>query len=936
MLEQDKVVLTTDADVFAYETVLGQVPGMAKGQLTVGIHAYRDEAKDTFVLCEPSSPWAKDARDIGFIGHFYTSKDAVAKDGVTGAVDILELRRYVHRVTGQHYYATDEDFGKKSIETDFTNEGTVGYLIDEGHWEYAMQLSQKKIKSNDGEAATPAPAGQSVPNMDGSGAASAPLAKTEVKKVAVAKAKYEIRMLHVPEREAILRALLREQFSVKLEWSVDLDEVFVLISAPYWHIEALAEEQRVRLRMRNTLGRDSHDASEQAPCCNFCCGNVTGRREDTSGAGYSEFSVALREQFMQGDDMALPYSLFRSSERYQIIENSIEDDVFPIGFEYDPFFADRQFFECTPEDKRKLREFRNPKKNNKVIDEEDKDYLSLGRCMRDGIVTDMFPLHEKDVQGELKRRWVSGIGRQPLADIRSYFGGAVAFYFAWAGHYSMWLIPPGILGTALFIYQLYRGDVDTIFLPFFCLLMAVWTAVYLEFWRRTQNELAFKWGLYNDQSRPRIRREFKGKTRQNPITGIAEIHYPAWRRRFKYLLGSPVISTFVVVVFGFIVALLFFKQTYTISCGQVDDCQNYIAAVANAVFVNVLNIIYSKVSLATTAWENHKTDASYESSLALKTFSFQFVNSFAALYYLAFVDGDLVGLAVQLALNLTIKGFIFNIKELAVPYIKRRRQQKANERARVEMEAAGLDADDVSPVESEATLAKATGTFADYAELALQYAYVTIFVSVLPVAPLLAVFANLIEIRVDATKFCFQQRREPPRDAPGIGTWFVILRTISVLAVVTNAALLSFNSSTIIDLEWMTPERQVWMVWIMEKVCLVLIIAIQALIPDVPAFVKREVERAEQIEDQALIEARREAKLALRSGNPELQASMGGPGRAAGPPTLGQTQAQASGMGQPQGAGVNPAPAAVTSAFPPIPSATGPPGLVPIDGTERK
>ncbi len=49
--------------------------------------------------------------------------------------------------------------------------------------------------------------------------------------------------------------------------------------------------------------------------------------------------------------------------------------------------------------------------------------------------------------------------------------------------------------------------------------------------------------------------------------------------------------------------------------------------------------------------------------------------------------------------------------------------------------------------------------FHEYLELVIQYGLITIFVAALPIAPLLALINNFIEIRVDANKFVVVQRR---------------------------------------------------------------------------------------------------------------------------------------------------------------------------------
>ena len=51
----------------------------------------------------------------------------------------------------------------------------------------------------------------------------------------------------------------------------------------------------------------------------------------------------------------------------------------------------------------------------------------------------------------------------------------------------------------------------------------------------------------------------------------------------------------------------------------------------------------------------------------------------------------------------------------------------------------------------------------------IQYGFTTVFVAALPLAPLLALFSNLAEIRLDAIKMVRLQRRLVPRKAKDIG-----------------------------------------------------------------------------------------------------------------------------------------------------------------------
>lgn len=84
------------------------------------------------------------------------------------------------------------------------------------------------------------------------------------------------------------------------------------------------------------------------------------------------------------------------------------------------------------------------------------------------------------------------------------------------------------------------------------------------------------------------------------------------------------------------------------------------------------------------------------------------------------------------------------------------------------------------------------GTLMDYAELAVQFGYITLFVVSFPLAPLLALANNYVETRSDAFKLLTQMQRPVPRGAEDIGAWQGVFTTISCIAVVTNSALASF------------------------------------------------------------------------------------------------------------------------------------------------
>lgn len=71
----------------------------------------------------------------------------------------------------------------------------------------------------------------------------------------------------------------------------------------------------------------------------------------------------------------------------------------------------------------------------------------------------------------------------------------------------------------------------------------------------------------------------------------------------------------------------------------------------------------------------------------------------------------------------------------------------------------------------------------------IQFGFVTLFVAAFPLAPLFALLNNMIEVRLDAYKYITQLRRPLAIRAQDIGAWYGILKSLSVLAVISNVRL---------------------------------------------------------------------------------------------------------------------------------------------------
>ena len=156
--------------------------------------------------------------------------------------------------------------------------------------------------------------------------------------------------------------------------------------------------------------------------------------------------------------------------------------------------------------------------------------------------------------------------------------------------------------------------------------------------------------------------------------------------------------------------------------------------------------------------------------------------------------GCISELATQMAIILAGKQFIFTFSQFVIPIIisnknsclkaiKPKMQKKKDAVKKTK-----------TPWERDYQLAETRDVFAEYLEMVIQYGFVTIFVAAFPLAPLLALVNNLLEMRLDSFKFVAQLRRPIGFKSKDIGIWSDILAAVGKIAVVCNAYIIAFSS----------------------------------------------------------------------------------------------------------------------------------------------
>lgn len=75
----------------------------------------------------------------------------------------------------------------------------------------------------------------------------------------------------------------------------------------------------------------------------------------------------------------------------------------------------------------------------------------------------------------------------------------MGWYFAFMVHLISWLLIPSIIGIILGLYMLFYGDFNSQFIPVYAILMALWSTLFVESWKRRENELSFLWDMHDFQ-----------------------------------------------------------------------------------------------------------------------------------------------------------------------------------------------------------------------------------------------------------------------------------------------------------------------------------------------------------------------------------------------------------------------------------------------------
>ena len=492
----------------------------------------------------------------------------------------------------------------------------------------------------------------------------------------------------------------------------------------------------------------------------------------------------------------------------------------------------------------------------------------------------VFPVHDTEELGKLRAYWRSSNPLSPPLDqIRNYFGESVALYWSFAESYTKLLVLITIFGLIEWfcetqgINHVY-SNVAFSFLNLFCL------ALFCEIWKRQSNEHSFFWGTSGKLRLKPPRPEYRGDLRKHPVTGKLEMYYSEKKRlKRMFLVSIPV--TILCLVVAFILMIMSFEadrmmmeflidpETGEASGDFISKILANIPSIIYSLIIIIFNKIYLKVGRVLTNSENHRTEEQHNLHLTFKLISFEFVNTFLALFYVGFWLQDLAALRSQLFTTLLVQQVVNQIQEVAIPYLLHKPASlklmyKLNKKLGVNdapktRSISGIrdlepDDDRVSLVHHD-TLADPLDTLHDdFMELWLQFGHVFLFAAVYPLSAAIALVNNLTEVLADRYKLCYLARKPKPVAVRDIGGWYLAFRVTAIISIISNCGLIALDIRHTAgegwsDLQWFG------MFVIIEHIFLVIFLGINRLISDTSSKVKKAMDRADYYLKQRIVSA---------------------------------------------------------------------------------
>jgi len=373
----------------------------------------------------------------------------------------------------------------------------------------------------------------------------------------------------------------------------------------------------------------------------------------------------------------------------------------------------------------------------------------------------------------------------------------------------------------------------------FGFVTSLWGLAQAKFWKRRSNYLSIFWTTdkYLVEEAPRPLWKSTEKI-PNSITGQLEPHFPMRKVIKKRIISfMGIIATFILLALNVMLYVIYnsairTRFSYDVS---ISKYSSLVSAVISFITIQILSPVCSYIAVKLTDYENHKTTTEYYNSLIAKNLTFDFVNYYGIITYLAVVhvwvqhgifgqaslkDGCfnadpsdpsaqscMMDLTIQMAVIFIARAIVRHFFNYLEPVWTRFIEGIKYGGLKSGFNALGSKyayksslSSNIPQLYSDMTLASVDNwnTFLDgYESATVQFGFIILFSVAFPLAPILATVHNIIQWRIDANNLLVRYKRPFAQQAASIGVWEDYFILLAYLGIAMNALILSFTSDYI-------------------------------------------------------------------------------------------------------------------------------------------
>eukprot|EP00929_Paragymnodinium_shiwhaense_P064970 TRINITY_DN32620_c0_g1_i1.p1 TRINITY_DN32620_c0_g1~~TRINITY_DN32620_c0_g1_i1.p1 ORF type:complete len:963 (+),score=171.74 TRINITY_DN32620_c0_g1_i1:78-2966(+) len=315
----------------------------------------------------------------------------------------------------------------------------------------------------------------------------------------------------------------------------------------------------------------------------------------------------------------------------------------------------------------------------RMVYQEIADRLNLDAAVDNGLLVCWYPVHSQTWLFKLRHCWANWEAVrdlsfvQPLSLVERYFGARVAFVYAFNGHYCKMLLamlPLSVLALMLVVASKWADNAETFVyrsVTSFGIILVIWSRIAHNLWIRESQFFIQLWNLDVEETAV-LRPEFKGDWKPDP----ADLNQFQLQQRSPAMAAVLRTLTGIITLLLCLLAMVWVVLWMNMFGGQL----GLISSICLSIQIKVFEFLFNHIVPTLLQWENHRFHSSYYNSYLWKQFAFQFVNNYAAFFYIAIKqrhssDGcPEGGCLAMLRMQLTIIQIVLSLSALAEILIK--------------------------------------------------------------------------------------------------------------------------------------------------------------------------------------------------------------------------------------------------------------------------